>query len=134
MSQPEHGKDQAPIVFGAAPVAAAVAAFGFSLFAWVIYLENPYLLVIPLALGFAGIKMGMSLPDRGKMGWYAAGILAVGLVSAALATGIISWPLPTDFTASAPGTLVQQIIMFAVLYFFFRKLIPVQPPRMRHST
>lgn len=123
-----------PITFGASAGASLVAALGFSLIPWGAVFGSPQIVnTLAIIIGFAGIKLGMNLPQSGKHAWSAVGLVLLALLSAIFAAYLVKNLLPESFSLSAPGIFTQQVAMFYVFYLFFRVLIPVQSPRPRHT-
>lgn len=75
----------------------------------------------------------MDLPQQGKQGWYAAGLLLVGIFGSLFASYAIVSPLPDHFARTVPGVLTQQAVTAGAVYLFFRRVIPVKNPRLHRS-
>lgn len=134
--QPTHTEkaEGAILAFGAGILPALLAALGFSLFVWA-FTDDGYPLISALAImtGSIAVKVGMDLPQQGKAGWYASGLLLVGVFGSLLFSYMVAYLLPDAFSRTVPGILTQQAIMAGTLYFFFRRVIPVNNPRLHRS-
>lgn len=134
--QPAHTEkdEEATLAFGVGRLPALLAALGFSLFVWA-FTDDGYPLISALATmtGFIAVKVGMDLPQQGKAGWYASGLLLVGVFGSLILSYAVTNLLPDDFAHTVPGVLTQQAVMAAALCLFFRRVMPVKNPRLQHG-
>lgn len=137
-SQPQPAQvekdEEATLAFGVGRLPALLAALGFSLFVWAFIGDGyPFISALATMMGFITVKVGMNLPQHGKAGWYAAGLLLVGIFGSLFVSYAIVNPLPDHFARTVPGVLTQQAVMAAALCLFFRRVMPVKNPRLQHG-
>lgn len=127
-------KGSALLAFGVGRVPAFLAALGFSLGVWRSATDgNNLFAFLAVAIGVGALNLGMDIPQRGKEGLYALGLLLIALFGSLFLRYAVASLLPDDFTHTFLGVLTQQAVMASTLYIFFRRVIPVNNPRLHRD-
>lgn len=137
-SQPQPAQvekdEEATLAFGVGRLPALLAALGFSLAIWRSATDgNDLFTFLSIFIGFGAVNLGMDLPKQEKEGWYAAGLLTVGVLGSLILSYAVTNLLPDDFARTVPGVLTQQAVTASALYFFFSRMIPVNNTRLQHG-